>query len=69
MRRVPPSVLVREELEGLLKGGADEGTNIVSALVGVLTRLVPQELLEAERQAPWGEGPLRAPRRGPAGLT
>jgi hypothetical protein len=44
MRRIPPSVLVREELEGLLKGGADEGTNIVSALVNVLTRLVLQAL-------------------------
>jgi hypothetical protein len=29
-----PSVLVREELDRLLGDGADEGTNIVSALVG-----------------------------------
>jgi|GEM_PF-6229357 hypothetical protein len=49
MRRVPPSVLVHEELEGLLKGGAYEGTNIVSALVNVLTRLVLQALLEADQ--------------------
>jgi putative transposase len=63
MRRVPPSVLVREELEGLLKGGADEGTNIVSALVNVLTRLVLQQLLEAE-QADFLGGRGRYERRG-----
>jgi putative transposase len=63
MRRVPPSVLVHEELEGLLKGGADEGTNIVSALVNVLTRLVLQELLEAE-QADFLGGRGRYERRG-----
>ena len=29
MRRVPPSVLVREDLNHLLAGGVDEETNIV----------------------------------------
>jgi hypothetical protein len=33
MRRVPPSVIVREELDRLLAEGADQETNIVSALV------------------------------------
>jgi len=47
----------------LLKGGADEGTNIVSALVNVLTRLVLQELLEAE-QADFLGGRGRYERRG-----
>jgi putative transposase len=49
MRRVPPSVHVREELDRLLAGGVDEGTNIVSALVDTVTRLVVQQLLEGEQ--------------------
>ncbi len=49
MRRVPPSVIVREELDRLLTEGADQGTNIVSALVDTVTRLVVQDLLEAEQ--------------------
>src|SRR6516225_8308884 len=49
MRRVAPSVLVREELDHLLHGGVDEGTNIISTLVETITRLVVQELLEAEQ--------------------
>jgi hypothetical protein len=49
MRRVSPSVLVREELERLLAGGVDRETNIVSSLVDTVTRLVVQELLEAEQ--------------------
>lgn len=49
MRRVPPSVLVREELDRLLAGGVDEGTNVVSSLVDTVTRLVVQQLLEAEQ--------------------
>lgn len=31
MRRVPPSVLAREDLNRLLRGGVDEGSNVVSA--------------------------------------
>src|SRR6266508_3308655 len=49
MRRVPPSVIVREELDRLLAEGADQRTNIVSALVDKVTRLVVQQLLEAEQ--------------------
>jgi len=49
MRRVPPSMFVREDLDRLLRGGVAEGTNIVSALVDTVTRLVVQELLEAEQ--------------------
>jgi putative transposase len=49
MRRLSPSMLVREELEQLLRGGADEGTNIISALVDTITRLVTQQLLEGEQ--------------------
>lgn len=52
MRRVAPSVLAREDLHRLLSGGADRESNIVSALVEVVTRLVVQELVEGE-QADW----------------
>ena len=50
MRRVAPSVLAREQLLGLLAGGADHESNIVSRLVELATRLVVQELLEGEQQ-------------------
>jgi type IV secretory pathway TrbD component len=49
MRRVAPSVIAREQLQDLLAGGADRQMNIVSALVDTVTRLVVQELLEAEQ--------------------
>jgi putative transposase len=49
MRKVAPSVLVREELDRLLQQGAGPGGNIVSELVSTVTRLVVQELLEAEQ--------------------
>ena len=49
MRRVAPSVIAREQLQELLSGGADRGSNIVSALVETVTRVVVQELLEAEQ--------------------
>lgn len=49
MRRVPPSVFVREDLTRLLNSGVDEGTNIISTLVDTVTRLVVQELLEGEQ--------------------
>jgi putative transposase len=50
MKKVAPSVLVREELDRLLHGAVDRETNIVSALVERATRLVVQELLEAEQE-------------------
>ena len=50
MRRVAPSVMAREQLEGLLAGGADREANIVSALVETVSRLVVQELLEGEQR-------------------
>jgi putative transposase len=49
MRRVSPSMIVREELRRLLAGSADREVNIVSALVETVTRLVVEELLEAEQ--------------------
>jgi hypothetical protein len=43
------SVIAGEQLAGLLAGGADRESNIVSALVETVTRLVVHELLEAEQ--------------------
>ena len=63
MRRVAPSVIAREQLQELLAGGADRETNIVSALVETVTRLVVQELLEGEQQDFLG-GRGRYDRRG-----
>jgi putative transposase len=62
MRRVPPSMLVREDLDALLHGGAEPGTNIVSELVDTVTRLVLQQLLEAD-QADYLGGRARYERR------
>lgn len=49
MRKVAPSVLRREELDRLLAGGVDEGTNLISEVVTTCTRLVVQSLLESEQ--------------------
>jgi hypothetical protein len=49
MGRVAPSVMAREQLRGLLVGGVERESNIVSALVEVVTRLVVQELIEGEQ--------------------
>jgi transposase-like protein len=61
--KVAPSVIAREQLQNLLSGGADRGSNIVSALVETVTRLVVQELLEAE-QVDYLGGRGRYERRG-----
>lgn len=50
MRRVAPSMIAREQLQELLAGGADRESNIISALVETVTRLVVQELLEGEQR-------------------
>lgn len=63
MRRVAPSVIAREQLQGLLAGGVDQESNIVSALVETVTRLVVQELLEGE-QTDFLGGRGRYDRRG-----
>jgi hypothetical protein len=63
MRRVPPSVHVREELNRLLSGGVETETNVVSAFVELAIRLVVQQLLEAEQADVLG-GRGRDERRG-----
>jgi transposase-like protein len=42
-------VIAREQLQELLGGGVSRKSNIVSALVETVTRLVVQELLEGEQ--------------------
>jgi hypothetical protein len=49
MERVAPSVIAREQLHGLLVGGVDRESNIISALVEAMVRLMVQELLEGEQ--------------------
>jgi Transposase, Mutator family len=49
MQRVAPSVMARQQLQELLAGGADRESNIISALVETVTRVVVQELLEGEQ--------------------
>src|SRR3972149_1975678 len=39
MRRVPPSMLIREDLDRLLADGAGPGENLISDLVQTVTRL------------------------------
>ncbi len=56
-------MLVREDLDRLLHGGVGEQSNIISSLVDTVTRLVVQELLEAE-QADYLGGRGRYERRG-----
>src|ERR687884_89265 len=63
MQRVARSMAVRQQLQELLAGGAECGSNVVSALVETVTRLVVQELLEGE-QADYLGGRGRYQRRG-----
>jgi len=56
-------VIARERLRGLLAGAVDRESNIVSALVETVTRLVVQELVEGE-QADFLGGRGRYERRG-----
>jgi transposase-like protein len=56
-------MIAGEELERLLAGGVERESNIVSALVETVTRLVVQELLEAE-QGDYLGGRGRYERRG-----
>ena len=50
MRKVPPSALVREEIDRLLNGGLERGGNIVSELASLGLRYLTQQGLEQEQQ-------------------
>ena len=62
MRRVPPSALVREEIDRLLSGGVEHGGNIVSELAALGLRYLAQQGLEQEQQDHLGRG--YQPRKG-----
>jgi transposase-like protein len=62
MRRVAPSALVREEIDRLLSGGVQRGSNIVSELASLGLRYLAQQALEQEQQDHLGRG--RYERRG-----
>jgi hypothetical protein len=53
MGRVAPSVIARQQLQELLSGRAERGSNIVAALVEMVTQVVVQELLEGEQVDFW----------------
>ena len=63
MGRVAPSVIAREQLQALLAGGVERESNIISALVEVMVRLMVQELIEGE-QGDFLGGRGRYERRG-----
>jgi putative transposase len=63
MGRVAPSVTAREQLRALLAGGVEGESNLVSALVEAMVRLMVQELLEGE-QGDFLGGRGRYERRG-----
>src|SRR5439155_11281476 len=56
MRRVAPTTLVREQIERLLSGGVDPGTNILSALAQLGLQYVVQQGLEQEQEDFLGRG-------------
>lgn len=49
MGRVAPSVIAREQLQALLAGGVERESDIISALVETMVRLMVQELIEGEQ--------------------
>jgi putative transposase len=63
MGRVAPSVIAREQLQALLAGGVERESNIISALVEAMARLMVQELIEGE-QSDFLGGRGRYERRG-----
>ncbi len=69
MRRVPPSTMVREEIQELFAGGVDRGANILSALAELGVRYLAQQALEQEQEDFIGRGhyerrPQGEPHRG-----
>ncbi|HXF71474.1 MAG TPA: IS256 family transposase [Actinomycetota bacterium] len=62
MRRLPPSELVREEIQELFTTGVEEGANILSRLAELGVRYLAQQALEQEQEDHLGRG--RYERRG-----
>jgi len=69
MRRLVPSLQVRDELNRLLAGSTEPETNVVSAFLELAVRLVAKPLLSSRAgRLAWRQRSLRARRRGPAGI-
>jgi transposase-like protein len=56
MRRVAPSTVVREQIDRLLSGGVDPGTNILSGLAQLGLQYIVQQGLEQEQEDFLGRG-------------
>ncbi len=56
MRRVPPSTVIREEIDHLLSRGADREANLLSELAELGLRYLVQQGLEQEQQDFLGRG-------------
>jgi putative transposase len=67
MRRVAPSTVVREEIDRLLTGGVDPGTNILSTLAQLGLQYVVQQGLEQEQEDFLGRGRYERAGADPAG--
>ena len=67
MRRVPPPVLIHEELDRLLAEGVGPEQILISELVETVTRLVVQQLLEGEQTDSLGGQGSYQPRDPEAG--
>ena len=50
MRRVPPSTVIREEIDQLLMGGVGSRANIISTLADLGLRYLAQHGLEQEQE-------------------
>lgn len=50
MRKVPPSTLVREEVENVLRGGVDTESDLLSTLMHLGLRSLIQQTLEEEQK-------------------
>ncbi len=64
MRRLPPSELVREEIQELFTSSVEDGANILSRLAERGVRYLAQQALEQEQEQEdhLGSRPLRAAR-------
>jgi hypothetical protein len=50
VRRVPPSTVIREEIDQLLRGGVGARTNIISTLADLGLRYIAQHALGRSRK-------------------
>ena len=56
MRKVPPSVMVREQIEQILLDGVDTETNLLSTLAHLGLKQIVQQALQQEQEDFLGRG-------------